>query len=275
MIIDGKEISNEINEQTKRQVEELMERTGKQPYLFVISFKGDAEIYVRNIAKHCDELGIIGKAKIFQEPNEEQIISLIEELNADEKINGILVHRPIPIPEDNILSFIAKEKDVYGIHSSYSYDLIGSEVLSPVVPIAVLNILENLNTDLEGKHVVIVNRSKFIGRPLAQMFLQKNATVTICHSKTQDLGKYTSQADILITAAGNPGLITADMVKENSIVIDVAMTMVDGHWKGDVDFENVKDKVYAITPVPGGVGPVTVSAILRNTLKAFKNQLNL
>lgn len=273
MIIDGKEISKEINEETKRKLEELRTWTGKQPFLYLISFAGDSDVYVRNIAKTCEELGILGKATVFKEPEENKIIELIRELNKDQEVSGILVHRPVPIPEDNILSSISKEKDVYGFHSSYSYDLLGERVLSPVVPLAVLNILIHLNAEIEGKNVVIVNRSKFIGRPLAQLLLQRDATVTICHSKTQDLGKYTSQADILITAAGKPGLITSDMVKENSIVIDVAMTMVDGHWKGDVDFENVKDRVQAITPVPGGVGPVTVSMILHNTFKAFKNQL--
>ncbi len=275
MIIDGKQISSEINEQTKKEIERLKSKTGKQPSLFLISFGDISNIYARNIAKNCEGVGITGKVHFFEESKENQVIDLIKRLNSDKDINGILVHRPLPIPEDKILNSISKEKDVYGIHSSYSYNLLGEKILSPCVPLAVLTILDKSNIDLKGKHAVIVNRSKFIGRPLSQILLQRDATVTICHSKTQNLGVLTSAADILITAAGKPGLITSDMVRRDSTVIDVALTLVDGKWKGDVDFDNVKNKVAAITPVPGGVGPVTVSIVLQNTLKAFKNQFNL
>ena len=275
MIIHGKEISGEINNKIKKEIEKLRRRSRKRPFLFMFSFKEDSDVYVKNIAKTCENLGIVGNAKIIQKPNEKRLIDSINELNVNRNIHGILIHRPLPIPEDNILNSISPEKDVYGVHSSYTYNLLGKKTLGPVTPLAVLKILDKLNIDLKGKHAVIVNRSKFIGRPLAQMLLQRDATVTICHSKTHRLGDYTSQADILITAAGEPSLITSDMVKENSVVIDVAMTLVDNRWKGDVDFDNVKDKVLAITPVPGGVGPVTISMIMENTLKAFKNQLNL
>lgn len=198
----------------------------------------------------------------------------IESLNKDKSIHGILVQLPLPnhLNALNIMNKIDPAKDVDGFHPINSGNLlIGKESFIPCTPKGILTIFNELNIKLEGKDVVIVNHSNIVGKPLALLLLNRNATVSVCHIYTKDLVKYTSTADILIVGVGKPNFIKKDMIKDGSIVIDVGINRVEGKTFGDVDFEDVKEKVYAITPVPGGVGPTTVASLLENTLLAFKN----
>ncbi|MEE9396763.1 MAG: bifunctional methylenetetrahydrofolate dehydrogenase/methenyltetrahydrofolate cyclohydrolase FolD [Methylococcales bacterium] len=273
-IIDGKAIAIKVREEWKHRVSKLKDK-GIRPGLAVIII-GDnpaSQVYVRNKVKACHEIGIYSELHDLPgDISEELLLEKIRDLNVNSSINGILVQLPLPshINVDNVLETIAVEKDVDGFHLYNLGGLIsGNTVFPPCTPYGIQCLLEHSNIPLEGQNAVIVGRSNIVGKPMALMLLQKNATVSICTSKTRDLKQFTSLADILIVAAGKPNLITADMVKPGATVIDVGINRLpDGRITGDVDFEGVKEVAGHITPVPGGVGPMTITMLLTNTVIA-------
>lgn len=274
-IIDGKKISLEIKEKLKQEIKELK----IIPSLAII-YIGDnpaSEIYVRNKIKVGQELGIAVKLFRFSgEENQDVIINKIKELNEDNSIHGIIIQSPVPekIDEAYINSFIDVHKDVDGF-GNYNLGALASnnENFIAATPYGIIKMLEHENINLRGANVVIVGRSKIVGRPLALALLNRDATVTITHSKTKNLADITKLADILIVAIGKPEFITSDYVKDNAVVIDVGISRVDGKIKGDVDFSSVKEKVSYITPVPGGVGPMTIAMLLSNVVESAKKVL--
>lgn len=263
MIIDCKEIAKQIEEETKGKLEKLTEKRGRRPRLAIIHVgNGDAELYAKNIAKKCGETGIEAASQAFPEnAKEKDVLDYIKVLNADKGTDAIVVHRPMPIPDAKIIASVDPRKDAYGY-------FVPSR---SAVANAVIAILERSGTVIAGKHAVIISRSRYHGLPLAQLLLKKDATVTICHSKTFDLSWHTSQADILISAAGRPGLVKDEMIKSGAVVVDVGMTRDGDKWVGDVDFWTANQKASAITPVPGGVGPVALAMILKNTVDIFSS----
>lgn len=271
-IIDGKEIALKIKLSLKKEIKDLKITPGLA--IIYIGFNEASEIYVKNKIKVCEEVGI--KASLFSftdDSSHEEIISLIEKLNKDKDINGIIVQSPVSaiFNEDYINSFISPVKDVdgFGIYNMGNLALNKTKFLA-ATPYGIIKMLEYENITLEGKNVVIVGRSKIVGRPLALALLNRNATVTVAHSKTKNLKEITKKADILVVAIGKPKFITEDYVKAGAIVIDVGITRVQGEIYGDVDFLNVKDKTSYITPVPGGVGPMTIAMLLSNVVDACK-----
>jgi methylenetetrahydrofolate dehydrogenase (NADP+)/methenyltetrahydrofolate cyclohydrolase len=276
MIIDGKKIAEEIKKYLKERVEKL-KKQGINPTLAIILVgdRSDCKIYAKSKQRACDEIGIKSNLYTFPEGiREEKLIKFIEDLNFDDLIHGIIVEMPLPkdLNEKMILREISPMKDVDGLNPITIGNLsIGNEFLVPATPKGIIRLLEKMNIPVEGKEVVIVNNSNVVGKPLALLLTNRFATVTICHVKTKDLKEHTSKADILITAVGLPNLIKKDMVKKNAVVIDAGIKRVDDKILGDVDFEKVKDVASYITPVPGGVGPMTVSMILENTLITAEN----
>lgn len=280
-IIDGKKIAEKIYKQLKNEIYEL-KRNGHTITLAVINLGENAasKIYISNKKKMCEEVGI--NSRIFYLPNdfaEERLLSLIKELNENPKINGILVQLPLPshINTNRIIEKIDPKKDVDGFnYINLGKLLINNEtdILLPCTPEGIMEIFHYENINLSGKHCVIINRSNIIGKPLAMMMLKEDATVTVCHSKTQNLKEICKTADIIVSAAGKVNLVTKDMVKPEAILIDVGINRdKNGKVRGDVDFQNVNDIASFITPVPGGVGPMTVAMLLKNTVKAAKLQL--
>jgi methylenetetrahydrofolate dehydrogenase (NADP+)/methenyltetrahydrofolate cyclohydrolase len=246
-----------------------------QPGLAVIIIGNDpaSRIYVRNKAKACGETGIYSQIHEFPDSvSQEDVIQRIQELNGDIRIHGILVQLPLPphFENDKVFASIAAEKDVDGFHLSNVGALAsGNAVFPPCTPHGVMHLLRRYGIPIEGQHAVVVGRSNIVGKPMALMLLQKGATVTICTSKTRDLADHTRRADILVVAAGKPRMITADMVKVGATVIDVGINRLpDGRLTGDVDFNSVSEKAGHITPVPGGVGPMTITMLLCNTIEA-------
>lgn len=271
-IIDGKKIASEIKEKLKSEISEQK----LNPSLAIIKV-GDnpaSEIYVRNKIKACEEIGI--KSFLYEKiKTEEELIKLIEELNQNKEISGILVQSPLPsgFDEDKITNLIRKSKDVDGFGiENLGYLAKNEEQILSATPYGIITILEHEKIPIEGRHVVIIGRSKIVGRPLALALLNRDATVTICHSKTNHLKEIAKTADILIVAIGKPKFITKEYVKENAVVIDVGINRINNEVIGDVDFEDVKDIVSYITPVPGGVGPMTIVSLLRNTINANKRR---
>ena len=283
-ILSGREVSKFYKNKIRENILDLKKK-GIIPGLAVVLVGDDpaSKIYVNSKSRTCSKLGIFSKTLTY--PNkitQVELITVIEKLNKDKQINGILVQMPLPshIDEFEIINRILPEKDVDGFHPENLGKLVvGKESFVSCTPAGILAILKYYNISVEGKHVVIIGRSNIVGKPLLNLLYQKNdfgnATVTICHSKTKNLSKITSQADILIVAAGNPNMITVDMIKEGSVIIDVGINRIkDESTKkgyrivGDVDFEGVKNRVSAITPVPGGVGPMTITMLMQNTLEA-------
>lgn len=273
-IIDGKSFALEIQESLKKEIKDLNIVPG-----LAIIYVGDnpaSEIYIKNKIKVAEEIGI--KTEVFRftsEVSENDIIVKIKELNEDSNVDGIIIQSPLPkiFNEDYINSFIDKDKDVdgfgiYNLGALASFD----EKFIAATPYGVIKLLEHENIELKGANVVVVGRSKIVGRPLALALLNRDATVTIAHSKTKDLKAITSMADILVVAIGSPKFITADYVKEGAVVIDVGISRVDGQILGDVDFDSVKEKVSYITPVPGGVGPMTIAMLLNNVVESAKKR---
>ena len=268
-IIDGKALSSKIRAEISAQVAELKSK-GVEACLAVILVGNDpsSELYVKNKVKASQEVGI--KSILCRFPltvTEKELIDEIERLNADDTVSGILVQLPLP-------DSIDEKKDVDGC-SAYQTGLLclGTPDLAPCTPQGIIALIESTGVEIAGKHAVIVGRSNIVGRPTLQLLLQRDATVTICHSKTQNLKEFTKTADILVVAVGKPKLITKDMVKDGAVVIDVGISRDEnGKLSGDVDFENVKDVCSFITPVPGGVGPMTVTMLMRNTLLAAKRR---
>lgn len=276
-LIDGKAVAAQIYEELKPRVEELR-RKGLQPGLAVI-LVGDSpasQVYVRNKEKACEKLGIRSfRHHLPTETREEEVLSLIETLNTDPQVHGILVQLPLPahISEREVLYHIAPRKDVDGFHPyNLGRLMIGDPLFLPCTPQGIQELLLRYRIEIEGKHVVIVGRSNIVGKPLAMMLVQKargaNATVSLCHTKTANLAEHTRRADILVVACGSPRAITGDMVREGVVVIDVGINRVGERIVGDVDFESVIEKASYITPVPGGVGPMTVAMLMVNTISA-------
>ena len=280
IIIDGKEIAKKTRQNLKLECDEL-KKEGINPKLAVIMV-GDnpaSKVYVKNKSKACQEVGIEYEEYLLDSNiKQEELIKLIKKLNEDKTINGILLQSPIPNGLDINEAFrtIDYKKDVDGFHPMNVGKLaLGQDTFVSCTPYGVMRMFEEYNIDLCGKNVVILGRSNIVGKPLSQCCLNKNATVTICHSKTQDTKKITKEADIVIAAIGKPKFITQDMVKDGAVIIDVGINRDEnGKIVGDVDFENVKEKASYITPVPGGVGPMTIAMLINNVIKAAKIQNN-
>lgn len=276
LIIDGKKISQEIKEELKKKVAQYKEE-GKKAALAVIQVGEDpaSTVYVRNKKNACAYIGIESVAyELPKETTQEELLALIGELNGREDMNGILVQLPLPshIDEEKVILSISPEKDVDGFHpQSAGSMLIGSKGFLPCTPAGVVQLLKRSGVEIEGKHCVVIGRSNIVGKPMAVLMLRENATVTIAHSRTQNLKELCKQADILIAAVGKPKFITADYVKEGAVVIDVGIHRLEGKKLcGDVDFDDVESHVSAITPVPGGVGPMTIAMLMHNCVSTME-----
>ncbi len=276
MIISGKEISVKIKDQLKEEVLKIKDEYQRLPKLAVI-LVGDnqaSQVYVRNKERGCAYIGI-ESLKITHDASfsEAELLKEIEQLNQDDTVDGILVQLPLPkhINEDKVLEAIDPSKDVDGFHPQNVAKLfLGQKSLVPCTPKGMMVLLDEINYDLTGKEVVVVGRSNIVGKPVALLCLQKNATVTIAHSRTKNLKEVCKRADVLIAAVGRPKMINSEYVKEDAVVLDVGINRDENNKLcGDVDFEDVKDLVHAITPVPGGIGPMTITMLLQNTLEAF------
>ena len=277
-IIDGKELAKNIREKLKDEVIEL-KNADIHPKLAVIMVGDDkaSKVYVKNKSKACEDVGIEYEEYLLPaETKMEELLELIEKLNNDETVHGILVQSPLPQGLDANVAFrtISPKKDVDGFNPINVGKLsLNQDCFVSCTPFGVIKMLEAYNIPLEGSHAVVIGRSNIVGKPLVQCLLNKNATVTVCHSRTKNLKEMTKQADILIAAIGKPKFVTEDMVKENAVVIDVGINrMDDGKLVGDTDFENIKEKASYITPVPGGVGPMTIAMLMHNVVKAAKQQ---
>lgn len=279
-LIDGKQISAEVRQRVKDEVAALKEK-GVSTGLAVIIVGDDlaSKIYVANKKKACEELGIVSKEfALPSSTGETELLELIDSLNKDKSINGILCQLPLPgnLDEKLIINSILPEKDVDAFHPhNVGRIMIGDYDFVPCTPAGIMEMLEYENIEVAGKNCVVIGRSNIVGKPMGMLLLHKNGTVTICHSKTQNLKEICCNADILVAAVGRAKFVTADMVKEGAVVIDVGMNRADGKLCGDVDFEAVKEKCSAITPVPGGVGPMTIAMLMQNTLTAAKKQNGL
>jgi len=276
-IIDGKHVASILREDIKKETAELLNTTGKKPNLTVIIVgENPASLsYVRNKKKFATEVGFQSDTiRLPETTTEVELLVQIEKLNNNANVNGILVQLPLPthINEQTIIGAIAVEKDVDGFHPEQVGGLsIGLDTLEPCTPAGIIKLLEYYDIEISGKNTVVIGRSNIVGKPIANMLLRLDATVTITHSYTTNLTDITRAADILIVAIGRPHFLTVDMVKEGAVVVDVGINRtVSGKLVGDVDYENVQKKASYITPVPGGVGPMTISMLLANTLKAFK-----
>lgn len=276
MIIDGKKISTEIKDELKEQVAQL-KAEGIEVTLAVVKVGEDpaSAVYVRNKEKACEYIGINSKKiEMPEETTEEELLKLVDDLNTDPAINGILVQLPLPkhIDENKILLAIDPMKDVDGFHPvNVGKMVIGEESFLPCTPAGIIEMIKRSGLDIEGKECVIIGRSNIVGKPMAILMLRENATVTVTHSRTKDLPEVCKRADIIVAALGKAKFVTKDFVKEGAIIIDVGMDRdEDGKLCGDVDFDEVKDIASAITPVPGGVGPMTVTMLLVNCLRSVE-----
>jgi methylenetetrahydrofolate dehydrogenase (NADP+)/methenyltetrahydrofolate cyclohydrolase len=276
-VISGKAVSAAVRERVKHDTAAFTAETGVTPGLAVIIVGEDpaSQIYVRNKHNACAETGF----KSFQhalpaETSEAELLELIAKLNADDSVHGILVQLPLPktISETAVINAINPEKDVDAFHpENVGHIMIGDYNFLPGTPAGVMELLASENIDINGKHCVVIGRSNIVGKPMSMLLLHKNGTVTICHSRTKNLPEITRQADILIAAVGREAFVTADMVKEGAVVIDVGINRTaEGKVRGDVDFEAVSEKAGFITPVPGGVGPMTIAMLMQNTLTAAR-----
>lgn len=281
MILDGKELSKKIKTQLKLEVETLKNKTGKTPKLAVVLVGDDpaSAIYVKNKKNACKFVGITSEVKVLDKSTTQtELESVLSTLNSDKTVNGILLQLPLPngLNERQALNCINPQKDVDGLTTVNMGKLLTNEQgLTPCTPTGIMELFNEYNINLDGKHVVIINRSLLVGKPLEQMLLHKNATVTICHSHTKNIESLTKNADIIVTAVGKKNFLTKSMVKKNATIIDVAIVRDENGICGDADFKNLTKKAEFITPVPGGVGPLTIAMLLKNTIKAFKNQNNL
>jgi methylenetetrahydrofolate dehydrogenase (NADP+)/methenyltetrahydrofolate cyclohydrolase len=278
MIIDGKKESALLREEIKKEISLIKEKINKVPGLSVILI-GDfapSQIYVKNKEKNSKEVGI--KSEVIRYPKEvteQEVLIKIEELNKNENVSGILVQLPLPkqINKEKIINTIMPSKDVDGFHPINVGNLAsGYKAIAPCTPLGCLLLIRKAEKFLSGKHAVILGRSNLNGKPMAQLLLKENCTVTIVHSKTKNLKEECQKADILVAAVGVANLVKGDWVKKDSIVIDVGINKVGDKIVGDVNFDEVKDKVKAISPVPGGVGPMTIACLLKNTLECFKDR---
>lgn len=278
-ILDGKELAKKIKKELKKEVEQL-KSNGIIPKLAVIMV-GDnsaSQVYVKNKSKACEKTGIEFEEYLFDSNiTEQELLDVIQKLNNDESIHGILVQSPVPkhIDANKAFGTISPEKDVDGFHPINVGNLcIGKDCFISCTPFGIVKILEEYQIETEGKEAVILGRSNIVGKPMIQCMLNKNATVTVCHSRTKNIEEITKRADILIAAIGKEKFVKEDMVKDGAVIIDVGINRLeDGTIVGDIDFENVSKKASYITPVPGGVGPMTIAMLLHNVVKAAKNKL--
>jgi methylenetetrahydrofolate dehydrogenase (NADP+)/methenyltetrahydrofolate cyclohydrolase len=279
-IIDGKKVAEEVKKEVAQEVKKLKEETGIVPGLAAVLVGNNpaSQIYVRNKRRACEEVHIYSEEyRLPEETPESELLSLIERLNRDNKIHGILVQLPLPkhINETRILRAVSPLKDIDGFHPENVGLLVeGNPRFIPCTPHGIIRLLEHYGIEIQGKEAVVVGRSNIVGKPAAILLLHRHATVTVCHSRTRELKEVTRRADILVAAIGRERFIKEDMVKENVVVIDVGINRLpDGKLVGDVDFENVSRKASYITPVPGGVGPMTIAMLLWNTLQSAKNSI--
>jgi len=276
MIIDGKKEAAILREEIKNEIAELKKKTNKVPGLTVILIGelAPSQIYVKNKEKNSKEVGINSNViKYPSDVSEKEVLNKIKELNKDKNISGILVQLPLPdqINKEKIINAIDPLKDVDGFNPVNVGNLAsGYKAIVPCTPLGCLLLIKKVEKNLSGKHAVIIGRSNLNGKPMAQLLLKENCTVTIVHSKTKNLQNECLKADILVAAVGVPNLVKKDWVKSDAVVIDVGINKVNNKIIGDVNFEEIKDKVKAITPVPGGVGPMTIACLLSNTLECFK-----
>ena len=273
-IIDGKAISAAIRHEIKAEVETMAVKPGLA--VIIVGEDPASKVYVRNKKLACEEVGFYSEGyELPADTTQEELVALVKQLNENPKIHGILVQLPLPkhLNADSVIMNIAPEKDVDAFHpENVGHIMIGKQKFLPCTPAGVMALLERSGIDVSGKECVVVGRSNIVGKPQAMLLLQKDATVTICHSKTKDLADVCRRADVLVVAVGKAKFIKADMVKEGAVVIDVGMNRDEnGKLCGDVDFSEVEPKASFITPVPGGVGPMTITMLLQNTLTACKN----
>ena len=280
-IIDGKAVSASVKQQVAEQVSELNEK-GIDVGLAVIIVGNNpaSRTYVNNKKKACAETGITSyEYALGEDTTMDELLALIDSLNSNSKVNGILCQLPLPngLDEKKVIEKISPEKDVDAFHAvNAGHIMIGDFAFLPCTPAGITEMLDYYNIDVAGKNCVVIGRSNIVGKPMAMLLLKRNGTVTICHSKTQNLADYTGKADILVAAVGKADFVTADMVKEGAVVIDVGMNRnAEGKLCGDVEFEAVEKKASFITPVPGGVGPMTIATLLKNTVTAAKIQNSL
>ena len=277
-ILDGKQMSESLRAEIAARTARLKEQ-GITPGLAVILVGSDpaSEIYVRNKGKGCEEVGIYSRTiTLPEDTTQEALLETIRSLNADPAIHGILVQLPLPrhLDEQAALAEILPEKDVDGFHLiNAGHMMTGTEGVVACTPRGALHMIKSTGMDLDGKEAVVIGRSNIVGKPMAMLLLRENCTVTICHSRTKDLKEHTRRADILVAAVGKAGFVTADMVKPGAVVIDVGINRVDGRVRGDVDFDTVKEVASWITPVPGGVGKMTITMLLANTVEAAERKL--
>ena len=280
MIIDGKAVAKEIQKEVREEVEGLKRRWGMAPGLGVVLVGDDpaSHLYVKNKEKACKEVGIRSKEHLLPATaSEKELLSLIHHLNRDKDIHGILVQLPLPahIRSEKILEAVAPQKDIDGFHPvNQGLLLLGGEGFQPCTPMGIMKLLDSVGCDPKGKNATVVGRSNIVGKPVALMLLARHATVTICHSRTAQLKNEVGRADILVAAIGKAGLIRGDWIKPGAVVIDVGVNRLpSGKLAGDVEFDSAKERAGWISPVPGGVGPMTICMLLFNTLKATKESL--
>lgn len=276
-ILDGKKVSQKVKDALKGETKAFFEKYGIRPGLAVVIVGDDpaSRVYVNSKKKACEEIGYYSEEHALpKDTTESELLSLVEKLNGDGKIHGILVQLPLPghIDEEKIINAISPKKDVDAFHPvNVGKIMIGNFDFLPCTPAGVMELLNEANIDLTGKNCVVIGRSNIVGKPQAMLLLHKNATVTICHSKTKNLKEITKNADVLIAAVGRAKMVTADYVKKGAVVIDVGMNRLENKkLAGDVDFDSVKDVASYITPVPGGVGPMTIAMLMKNTFTAAK-----
>lgn len=274
-IIDGKLVSAAVREEIKEKIAEANEKNGKTFKLTVIIAGNDpaSEIYVRNKGKACESVGILSETiKLPEDISQEEIEKIVRNKVADESVDGILVQLPLPktLDEKSVLKLIPPEKDVDGFTDANvgRLALFSDDALCSCTPQGMIKLLDYYDIPLKGKHAVVVGRSNIVGKPMSLMLLRRDCTVTVCHSKTENLAKYTKDADILVCAVGKKHIITADMVKDGAVVLDAGINRVDGKIYGDADFDEISKKAAYITPVPGGVGPMTITMLMYNTYLA-------
>ena len=279
-LISGKIVSQKVRGEIASDVEAFKAEFGYAPGLAVVLVGNDpaSAVYVRNKHKGCLEVGITSyQIEMPEETSEDELLAKIDELNSNPKVNGILVQLPLPkhINEDKVINRISPKKDVDAFHpENVGRIVIGNYDFLPCTPAGIVELLKHYNVEIQGKSCCVVGRSNIVGKPMALLLTERNGTVTLCHSKTQNLADITKNSDILVVAIGKPEFLTADMVKDGAVVIDVGINRLsDGRLVGDVKFDEVEKKASMITPVPGGVGPMTITMLLRNTLTAAKKQI--
>ncbi|HHX87011.1 MAG TPA: bifunctional methylenetetrahydrofolate dehydrogenase/methenyltetrahydrofolate cyclohydrolase FolD [Firmicutes bacterium] len=280
-LIKGPEVAAKIRQGIVAELEELTAKTGKVPGLAVIIVGEDpaSQTYVNNKEKTSKKLGFYSEVhRLPEEVSQEELLQMVHRLNSDDNIHGILVQLPLPkhIQEEPIIHAILPEKDVDGFHPvNVGKLMIGAQSYIPCTPHGVIKMLEHISYDLKGKSATVVGRSNIVGKPVALLLLERHATVTICHSRTQNLPEICRQADVLVVAVGRPEMVKGDWIKPGAVVIDVGINPVDGKLVGDVEFEAASKVAGYISPVPGGVGPMTITMLMVNTLQSFKNKHNL